>query len=75
VRGLGEKEGIRVRPHGLRHSAVTATLDAGVDVRQVRRSSRYARLDMFFVHDDNRQDIAGDVARRVAEAVGNVAGC
>jgi integrase/recombinase XerC len=74
VRHLGEAEGVRVRPHGLRHSAVTAALDAGLDVRQVRRFSRHARLDTLLVYDDNRQDLAGEVARRVAAAGSEGAG-
>jgi integrase/recombinase XerC len=74
VRRLGESEGVRVRPHGLRHSAVTAALDAGLDVRQVRRFSRHARLDTLLVYDDNRQDLAGEVARRVAAAGSEGAG-
>jgi integrase/recombinase XerC len=76
VRRLGEAEGVKVRPHGLRHSAVTAALDAGLDVRQVRRFSRHARLDTLLVYDDNRNDLAGDVARRVAAVADDItAGC
>lgn len=67
VRALGDGVGVRARPHGLRHAAITAALDAGIDVRQVRRFSRHAKLDTLLVYDDNRQDLAGDVARRVAE--------
>jgi integrase/recombinase XerC len=70
VRRLGEGAGLRARPHGLRHSAITAALDAGLDVRQVRRFSRHAKLDTLLIYDDNRRDLAGDVARRVAEQAG-----
>jgi integrase/recombinase XerC len=72
VRRLGEGAGLRARPHGLRHTSITAALDAGIDVRQVRRFSRHAKLDTLLVYDDNRQDLAGDVARRVAEQAGDV---
>jgi integrase/recombinase XerC len=73
VRRLGAAAGVRARPHGLRHSAITAALDAGLDVRQVRRFSRHAKLDTLLIYDDNRQDLAGDVARRVAAQAGG--GC
>ena len=74
VRQLGEQAGFRARPHGLRHASITAALDAGIDVRQVRRFSRHAKLDTLLIYDDNRQDLAGDVARRVAEQAGD-GGC
>lgn len=63
VRTLGEEIGIRARPHGLRHSAVTAALDAlGGDYRKVRAFSRHASLDTVRRYDDNRADHAGQVA-------------
>jgi integrase/recombinase XerC len=53
---------------------VTAALDAGLDVRQVWRFSHHARLDTLLVYDDNRKDLAGEVARRVAAAAIEAAG-
>ena len=38
------------------------------DVRRVQRFSRHRKLDTLLVYDDNRQDLGGDVARRLAEA-------
>jgi integrase/recombinase XerC len=56
-----------VRPHGLRHQAITAALDAtGGDVRAVQRFSRHAKLDTLMVYDDARRDFAGQVASLVA---------
>ncbi len=47
--------GLRLTPHKLRHSAITAALDAtGGDVRRVQRLSRHARLETVMVYDDNR---------------------
>jgi hypothetical protein len=43
-------------------------------VRQARRFSRHARLDSVMVHDDNRQDLAGELARPVAAAGSEGAG-
>jgi integrase/recombinase XerC len=69
VRELGEGEGVRARPHGLRHSAITAALDAFAgDVRKVQRFSRHRKLDTLLRYDDARRDDAGEVSRRLAEA-------
>jgi integrase/recombinase XerC len=69
VRGLGEQAGVRARPHGLRHAAITEALDrTNGDVRAVQRFSRHRKLDTLLIYDDARRDLAGDVARRVAEA-------
>ena len=58
-----------VRPHGLRHAAITAALDSGADVREAARFSRHARLETLIRYDDNRTDMAGQVAARVAALV------
>lgn len=56
------------RPHGVRHAAITEALDLmGGDVRKVGRFSRHRDLRLVAVYDDNRQDLAGQVARAVAE--------
>jgi integrase/recombinase XerC len=40
VRELGQRAGVRARPHGLRHRAITAVLDLnGGDVRAAQRSA------------------------------------
>lgn len=55
------------RPHGVRHLAITEALDLlGGDVRKVQRFSRHRDLRVLNVYDDNRQDLAGEVARIVA---------
>lgn len=55
------------RPHGVRHLAITEALDLlGGDVRKVQRFSRHRDLRVLNVYDDNRQDLAGEVARAVA---------
>jgi integrase/recombinase XerC len=52
----------RVRPHGLRHAAATAALDSGKDVRDVRKFTRHATLEMVLRYDDARRDTAGEIA-------------
>ena len=67
VRALGRKVGLTVRPHGLRHAAITAALDlTNGNVRAVRSFSRHARLDTLNLYDDRRTDLAGAVAALVA---------
>jgi len=70
VRRLGERAGVRVRPHGLRHSAITEALDlTHGDLRSVQRFSRHRDVRVLETYDDNRRDLAGEVASLVAERV------
>ncbi len=68
VRALGAEAGLKeVRPHGLRHAAITAALDrTGGDIRAVQRFSRHRDVRVLAVYDDNREDLGGRVARLVA---------
>ncbi|MCI0343744.1 MAG: tyrosine-type recombinase/integrase [Planctomycetales bacterium] len=68
VRGLGEAAGVRARPHGLRHAAITEALDVTRgDVRAVQKFSRHRDVRVIERYDDSRVDLAGDVARLVAD--------
>jgi integrase/recombinase XerC len=70
VRGLGEKAGIKARPHGLRHTAITAALDlTNGNVRAVQRFSRHKNVQTLNAYDDNRQDFAGEIARMISVSV------
>ena len=66
--GLSRRAGLPiVRPHGLRHQGITAALDlTGGDVRSVQKFSRHRKLDVLLRYDDNRRDVAGELARRVS---------
>jgi integrase/recombinase XerC len=71
VRELGKQAGLRVRPHGLRHTAITAALDAfNGDYRKTRAFSRHASLDTVRRYDDNRADHAGQVAHALDAILG-----
>ena len=71
VRALGEQAGLKVRPHGLRHTAITAALDAfNGDYRKTRAFSRHASLDTVRRYDDNRTDHAGQVAHALDAILG-----
>lgn len=70
VRALGKDVGLEVRPHGLRHAAITDALDrTGGDVRKVQRFSRHRNLATLTIYDDNRTDLGGEVAQLVAGAL------
>ena len=54
-------------PHGIRHSAITAALDAtGGDVRAVRVFSRHEKIQTVLIYDEKRRGEAARVARLVA---------
>ena len=60
---IGGMAGVKARPHGLRHTAITTALDRiGGDFRKVRSFSRHSSLEIIRVYDDAREDHAGQVA-------------
>ncbi|KAA0578867.1 tyrosine-type recombinase/integrase [Azospirillum sp. B21] len=68
IRELGAGVGITTRPHGLRHSAITAALDASNgNIRAVQRFSRHRNVQTLQIYDDNRADLAGQMAALIAE--------
>lgn len=70
VTATGEAAGVAVRPHGLRHAAITAALDAtNGNMREVQRFSRHRDPRTLMKYDDNRTDIGGKVAALIAGAV------
>lgn len=59
-----------VKPHGLRHCAITRALDLNNgDVRKVRKFSRHAKVDTVLRYDDNRQDLGAEVTRQLGDDV------
>ena len=51
-------------PHRLRHSAITAALDAtNGDVRSVQKLSRHSSLNTLMIYDDNRRNEQGRVTK------------
>jgi integrase/recombinase XerC len=49
-------------PHRIRHSAITAALEAtGGDVRRVQKLSRHSSLNTLLIYDDNRRNHQGEV--------------
>ena len=58
----------RLRPHGIRHAAITAALDeTNGNVREVAKFSRHKKVETLMQYDDQRGDVAGDIAKRISE--------
>jgi integrase/recombinase XerC len=67
---LGERLGFELRPHGLRHAAITQALElTNGNYRAVARFSRHRDIRVLNVYDDNREDLGGSVARLVASSI------
>lgn len=59
----GDRLGLKLTPHKLRHSALTAALDAtGGDVRRVQKLSRHKDVRTLMIYDDNRADAQGSLS-------------
>ncbi len=70
VRRLSRRAGFEkdreARPHGLRHQGITRALDlTNGNAREVRKFSRHAKIETILRYDDNREDVAGDIARKL----------
>jgi integrase/recombinase XerC len=60
----------RMSPHKIRHSSITAFLDASNgDVRTAQRLSRHSKLDTLMIYDDNRQGLQGKASIVLADLV------
>lgn len=67
VRELGERVKVRLRPHGLRHAAITTVLDESKgNTRMAQSFGRHADPRVTGRYDDNRRDLAGEAAGMVA---------
>ena len=69
VKRVGARAKVAVRPHGLRHSAITAVLDAtNGDVRRTQKFSRHADPGVLLKHyDDARQDFGGELSKLLSK--------
>jgi integrase/recombinase XerC len=66
IKKLGKKAGVTVKPHGLRHAAITRALDVtNGDIRKVRQFSRHKSHDLLIKYDDNREDFAKEISELV----------
>jgi integrase/recombinase XerC len=72
IRRLGEKIGLKVRPHGLRHTAITEACKAaqanGIGLEEVLDFSRHSRksLSILMVYRDRERNVQGQLASLVS---------
>ena len=72
VRKTAESAGISkiISPHRIRHSAITAALDAtNGDTRKVQKLSRHKNLNTLMIYDDNRHQHQAEVTGILADFV------
>ena len=73
VSELGEQAGVKVWPHGLRHTAITSAVQAaqehGVTLDEVRQFSRHKNINTLLVYRDRVRDVQGQLAALVAGTV------
>ncbi len=73
VRGLGEKVGVKTRPHGIRHSAVTEAVKKaqrnGMDLEEVLDFSRHKDVRTLMIYRDRERNVQGKLSELVAETV------
>ena len=73
LQAMGTKLGTVIRPHGLRHAAITAALDEiNGNVRAAREFSGHASVEVLMKYDDNRKDVGGEVASKVIRRLANL---
>jgi integrase/recombinase XerC len=66
VKRISHKLGFQARPHGIRHTAITAVLDAvNGDVRKAQAFARHTNAATTMIYDDNREDLGGAAARMI----------
>lgn len=72
VRQTAKRAGIGkvMSPHRIRHSGITAALDAtNGDVRKVQKFSRHSDLNTLMIYDDNRRDMQGEITDLLADLI------
>ncbi len=72
VRQTAQASGIskQMSPHRIRHSAITAALDAtNGNVRKVQKLSRHKKLDTLMLYDDNRTNMQGEVSSLLGDLI------
>lgn len=68
LKGYAETAGVKISPHQVRHSAITAFLDAsGGDVRSAQSLSRHKDPRTLMIYDDNRQGLQGKASQALGD--------
>ena len=73
VRKIGEDVGVRTRPHGLRHTAITEAVKAaqanGYGLEEVTDFSRHASVTTLMIYRDRERTVQGKLAEAVAAGI------
>jgi integrase/recombinase XerC len=75
VRTLGQKNGFKTRPHGIRHTAITeackAAAENGIGLEEVLDFSRHSRssVAILMVYRDRERNIQGQLASSIAAQI------
>jgi integrase/recombinase XerC len=71
VRGLGRSVGVAVRPHGLRHTAISEAVKAahanGMSLEEVLDFSGHADVRTLMIYRDRERNVQGKLAALVSE--------
>jgi integrase/recombinase XerC len=68
LKGYADAVGVKISPHRVRHSAITAYLDAsGGDVRSAQSLSRHKDPRTLMIYDDNRQGLQGKATKALGD--------
>ncbi|GAB4464584.1 MAG: tyrosine-type recombinase/integrase [Armatimonadaceae bacterium] len=71
VRKAGEQIGVKTRPHGLRHTAITeackAAQGAGIGLEEVLDFSRHKSVQVLMLYRDRERNVQGQLAALVAQ--------
>jgi integrase/recombinase XerC len=71
LKGYADPAGVRISPHRVRHSAITAYLNSsGGDVRSAQSLSRHADPRTLMIYDDNRQGLQGKATQALGDLLG-----
>lgn len=70
VKALAEQAGYKAWPHGLRHAAITEVLElTDGNVRAAQKFAGHTNMNTTMRYDDNRRDVAGEMAGKLALAI------
>jgi integrase/recombinase XerC len=68
LKGYADSAGVAISPHRVRHSAITAFLDAsGGDIRSAQSLSRHSDPRTLMIYDDNRQGLQGKATKALGD--------
>jgi integrase/recombinase XerC len=78
IRDLGAEVGVHVRPHGIRHTAITQAIDAaakkGLSIDVVRHFSRHRNIHTLLIYRDELENKQAALAELVSSCLDSQAG-